>query len=252
MKKFLIAILCASAIAFAGCGASAKTPEDLQKKALGEVSEAINERWDEQDKLGEAGASKDQTIAILENEIKELEEAKVNVSDENIKKAIADYIEGVKLQIESVKTEDFMLMDEYMNKSEKLRKPALIKLVDEYGVSISEKNKQVYTDFKAKATVINKESEAEKFVDNLMNDVEFEKTKEYDWVTYKAIIENTSKINFESIAYNVKFVDKDGVVVDNNSIYIENFSEGSKHKIEFSSDEEHDNIKIEKNYFNLK
>lgn len=245
MKKILITLLCVGTLVFAGCGADAKTPEDLQAKAIKGISLAINGRWDKQDKLDETKAITEDTLVILENEIKELEGISASASDSGLKQCINDYIEGTKLQMEALKTSDYMLQEEYMNKSEVLRKPALIKLVDDYKVVINENNTQVYNDFKAKANVINKESEGKKFAENLFANIEFKREKEYDWIKYSAVIENTSEVDFDSISYNVSLLDKEGVVVGNELIYIQNFPKGSKNKVEFSALEEHENVKIE-------
>lgn len=58
-----------------------------------------------------------------------------------------------------------------------MRKPALIALVENYGVKINEENQQNYKDFKEKATVIKKENESQSYADKLASEIEFKKIR---------------------------------------------------------------------------
>ena len=125
----------------------------------------------------------------------------------------------------------------YDEESEALRKPALIKLVDDYGVKIDVDNEQIYKDFKEQANVINKENEANAYAEQLAQQITFEKsTDEFGYVTYTAIVENTSDVEFDSIFYDVQFKDAEGIVVGNDIVLLENFAPGIKQKVELSGD----------------
>jgi len=118
-------------------------------------------------------------------------------------------------------------------KGDIIRKPALMSMVETYGVKIKPEHEQIYTDFKAKATVIDKENKAKKYAEELGSKIKFEKiTKDYGTVILESIVENTSDFDFESISYNVQFKDANDVVVENDSIYINNFTKGQKQKVE--------------------
>lgn len=159
-----------------------------------------------------------------------IEKSLASVEDKELKELGNKYVEGAKFQIEMFKTNDWELQIEYSEKSELLRKPALIKLVDEYNVEIKEEFQQTYKDFKEQATVINKENEAHKYAENLALETVFEKTTdEYGDLMYTAIIENTSDIEFESLSYDVQFKDNDGIVVGTDFfILIISFQEQNK------------------------
>lgn len=205
---------------------------------------AINKRWDEQDKLEkkfntnttytDEQYTKD-TVKVLENEIATLEINKEGIKDKDLKKIADDYIEGVKKQIEVQKTGDFELQNKYQEESDKLRKPALISMVDDYGIKIKESHQQNYKDFKEQATVINKENASQEFADKLAREMVFEKsTGEFGDVEYTTIVENTSDIDFKNISYKVQYKDKDGVVVQDDYIFLENFEVGSKQKVKLT------------------
>lgn len=242
MKKiFSLFFALLMVIGILGCS---NQPEKAKEKIapddvfIEEFSKAINERWAEQDKIEESEEDKkyyEKNVEILEKELEAIEKNLANVEDKELKELGNQYVEGAKFQIEMFKTNDWELQMEYSEKSEQVRKPALIKLVDEYNVIIEEEFQQTYKDFKEQATVINKENDANSFAEKLAQEIVFEKTTdEYGDPMYTAIVENTSDIEFDSLQYDVQFKDSDGIVVGNDYIYLENFIPGTKHKVELT------------------
>ncbi|MCT2347205.1 FxLYD domain-containing protein [Bacillales bacterium AN1005] len=230
------------------------SPDDV---FIEEFSKAINERWAEQDKLEGTEEDKiytEKNVGILEKELKSIEKSLANVEDKELKELGNQYVEGAKSQIEMFKTNDLELQFEYNEKSEKLRKPALIKLVDEYNVIIEEKFQQTYKDFKEQATVINKENDANNFAEKLAQEIVLKKTTdEYGDLMYTAIVENTSDIEFESIHYDVQLKDSSGIVIGNEYIYLENFMPGTKQKVELTYlSEDTATLELSLNYLELK
>ncbi|WP_054955718.1 DUF4972 domain-containing protein [Paenibacillus dakarensis] len=227
-------------ISMLGCsnqsGKTAEQPPSPDDIFIEEFGKAINKRWTAQDMLDDKLSKEvyyEKNAEILEAELESIEKSLANVEDKDLKETGSQYVEGAKKQIEAFKTTDYELQITYSEESEKLRKPALIKLVEEYHVKIDEEHNQTYRDFKEQAAVINKENDANKYAETLGQEISFEKSKgEFGNITYKAIVENTSDIEFDSISYEVQYKDKDGIVVGNDSIYLENFSPGSKQKVE--------------------
>lgn len=256
IRSKVIGLILVSMISFGGVGCSNQTnnsSEQGQEVATDEVflkdfEKAINKRWDDQNKLEEKYAKdstytdkkySEDTIKILETEVSTLEKNIGGIKDKDLKTAGENYIEGVKKQIEAEKTNDYELQSKYMEESEKLRKPSLIAMVDEYGVVIKDAHQQTYKDFKEKATIINKENEAQAFADKLANEMILEKsTDEFGYVEYTGIVENTSEVDFTSLSFKVQYKDVDGVVVGDDIIYLENFAPGSKQKVKLSPFEE--------------
>ena len=127
------------------------------------------------------------------------------------------------------------LQYKYQEESDKLRKPALISMVDDYGIKIKDEHQQTYKDFKEQATVINKENESKSFADKLASEMTFEKsTDEFGYVEFSTIVENTSNIDFKNLSYNVQYKDKDGIVIGDDIIYLENFDVQSKQKVKLT------------------
>ena len=113
---------------------------------------------------------------------------------------------------------------------------------------------QLYKDFKQQATVINKENDAQSFAEKFAQEIVFEKTTdEYKNDMYTAIVENTSDIEFNSLSYDVQYKDADGIVIGNDYINLENFTLGSKQKIELTYVPENTaNLELTLNYLELK
>lgn len=254
-KKIAIAIMSLTCISLMACNSGDSTADTKVKgneEFLKVASKAINKRWDEQAKKDVSGYAEGEYVKILEIENKSIEEATVHIEDDALLQAAKDYVEGNNLMIQSNLTTDEDLVYEYVEKSETLRKPALINMVDNFGLVINDNNKQIYEDFKVKATVINKDNDAKKFADKLATEIKFEVTKEYDWSTCETVVENTSEIDFESIYFNVQFKDADGIVVDTGILALDNFTKGSKQKADVSTDKVYETVEVSVDTFYLK
>lgn len=83
-------------------------------------------------------------LGLSYDEIAALEKNKKGIKDKSLIKIADDYIKGVKIQIELNKTQDTDLMIKYEEESDKLRKPALIAMVDDYGVKVKDAHQQNY------------------------------------------------------------------------------------------------------------
>lgn len=252
IKSKVLGLILVSVISFgvAGCSntnnnASSQSQEQSTDEAfIKDFETAVNKRWDEQDKLDKKAETNtsytdaqyvEDTIKILQKEITTLEKNYEGIKDKELKEIATNYIEGCKKQLEANKTEDVELMYKYIEESETLRKPSLIAMVDNYGVKINDEHQQTYKDFKEKATVINKENEAQAYADKLGSEMIFEKSNdEFGDIIFNSIVENTSEIDYKTLSYKVQYKDNDGVVVADDYIYLENFAPGSKQKVELT------------------
>ena len=266
LYMILVAII---SVGVVGCSSqnnngSTKNQEQATDEAfIKDFEKAINKRWDEQNKLEQKYAKdpkytdkmyNDDTIKVLENEIATLEKNLEGIKEKDLKATAQNYIEGSKKQIDAEKTNDLDLQSKYLEESEKLRKPAIIAMVEDYGVVIKDSHQQTYKDFKEKATVINKENEAQSFADKLATEITLEKsTDEFGYVEYTGIVENTSELDFTNLSFNVQYKDADDVVIGDDIIYLENFAPGGKQKVKLTPFEEGiESIVISTDWFETK
>ena len=249
-----LVLLTMTSVGVVGCSSTNSTSNNQNQEVatdeafISSFEKAINKRWDEQNKLEQKFSTntsyteeqyEEDTIKVLENEIETLEKNKEGIKDKDLKEIADNYIEGVKKQIEAQKTNDYDLQYKYQEESDKLRKPALIAMVDDYGIKIKDDHQQTYKDFKEQATIINKENDSQAFADKLASEMTFEKkTDEFGYVEFSTIVENTSDIDFKNLSYNVQYKDKDGIVIGDDIIFLENFDAKSKQKVKLSPFEE--------------
>ncbi|MGL4484059.1 MAG: FxLYD domain-containing protein [Anaerovoracaceae bacterium] len=105
----------------------------------------------------------------------------------------------------------------------------LKKFYDEYGLSVSEKNKDTFDSIIA-------EGELFEQVKELQKNVKFEKVKnDYGWKEYRATVKNNMDTNFDYFSFNISLEDKSGVVVENISASTSNWKKGSTHRFVFTT-----------------
>ena len=102
--------------------------------------------------------------------------------------------------------------------------------------------------YKENLSEILSDGEAASVAQDLQDAVVFEKQEpkdEYDThPTYAAVVENKSELNFSYFEFDINLVDKDGVVVETQTAFTENWAAGTKHRFEFMSDASFDHIEI--------
>lgn len=58
------------------------------------------------------------------------------------------------------------------------------------------------------------------------------------WKTYQTIIENTTGLDFNTFNININLLDENGVIVESVWEQVNNFNNGAKVQVEFSTDKE--------------
>lgn len=222
-----------------GCNNVEIKKENGDEKFIKICSKAINERWIDNDELYEqlelekitTSEYNNLTSKNIQEEVNKIEESLINIESKELKQLAENYVEGDKLQIKSWETEDGELAYKYSEQSDKLRKPSLVAFVEEYGMVIKEENQQTYKDFKEQAIIIEENNEGKDFLDKLATEVVIEK-KSDEWgnIEYIVLFENTSKVSFKTVQYQVAFKDSEGIVVGSDWIYLENFDTNTKQK----------------------
>ena len=227
-------------------------------------SKAINERWDENKendkKLSEGKITESESssngVKSIRKENEKIKEALLDVTDEELKEVVENYIEGNEIQIKYLQTTDGELMYEYYVQFSKLRKVSLVTLVEEYGAKVNEEHMDTYEGFKDEAIVIEKNDEAKEVLDKIARECLVEKkTDGWGNVEYEVIFENNSEINFKNVEYQVNYKDKDGMVIGNDFIFLSNFNANTKQKASlypFENVDDIEDIVLTINYYEVK
>ena len=203
-------------------------------------SKAINERWDENKendkKLSEGKITESESssngVKSIRKENEKIKEALLDVTDEELKEVVENYIEGNEIQIKYLQTTDGELMYEYYVQFSKLRKVSLVTLVEEYGAKVNEEHMDTYEGFKDEAIVIEKNDEAKEVLDKIARECLVEKkTDEWGNVEYVVTFENNSDISFNLIQYDVNNKNKEAIVIGNDFISLTNFDSNTKQQV---------------------
>lgn len=248
MKKKILSmvIMLTMVLGVVGCSSNDKVKNELSgnEQFVQTFQESINKRWKKQAELSERYKTDttltseqyaEESMKILEEELAALEAKEVNVEEKDLQSHARNYIEGVKNEIEAKKTTDYEAQNKYIKESDKLRKPAIVGLVEDYGIKIDAENEQIYNDLKEEAKTIKKEIKSQKYADDLARKIEFQKTTDaYGNVSITATVENKSKFNFKNLSYNVEYKNQEKTVIGNETIYLSNFNAGTKQQIRLS------------------
>lgn len=165
-------------------------------------------------------------------------------------KLAKDYIEGLNKQEESIKyySSDVMKYEKLWTEGYDMRSTAITTLVDKFGLELDEKS---FEELKNNAQVVKEKNDVKAKIDTMVKGIKFEKVKEeYDWKDYEAIVENTSGVDLESFYLDIKLLDKDGVVVENNTTAAtSNWKKGEKIKLTFMTDKNFEKIEWTPEYY---
>lgn len=232
-----------------GCS-STNEPKPVDNKFLSDVSKATDARWDYLDTTTEESESiylKEAVQKELDvlSKYKELNEEEEFFNDPKLKKIASDYLDALNTQIESIKyyNSDYLKYSEQWAEGYNKRSTLLVKLVDEYGLKLDEDG---FAELRENAKAVTENEEINKEIEELVKSINFEKVKtEYGWSDYAAVVENSTSVDLESLEVNVKLLDKEGVTVSDELVFVDNWNKGEKKKLEFATDKSFSEIKWE-------
>lgn len=118
------------------------------------------------------------------------------------------------------------------------KRTSLLKLfVDEYGLSVGEKHQEVFDEMIANGAAATKKSQIDEALETLMSSVTFEKQNDgYGLITYVAIVENTTGVDFGNVSMTLGLYDADGVRAQDAYLSTTSWPAGEKVKFETISE----------------
>ncbi|MBR3126035.1 MAG: FxLYD domain-containing protein [Mogibacterium sp.] len=245
MKKRLFSVvLCIIVASFlAACGAgSSKTTDELFISA---EAKGLQARWDLSDQHEKEGTTGGESfIACVDAELNPIAAYKDSeFEDEALGNLATEYI-GILEKSKELASDYYdknyeTFSNEYTTLNQ--RRSQIIKAFSEdYQLPIDEDHTDTLKTFIADANLTSA-------VQDIISSTTFELAEDdYGWKKYQAVVENTTDKTFDSFCYNINLVDKDGVVVETQNAYTENWKPGDKHRFEFSTEAEFDKIEIDK------
>ena len=154
--------------------------------------------------------------------------------DQDLKKLAETYMMGLELQKEGIQyqgTTEYTKQQQTWDLGYNYRAVCMTDLYNEYGLTVDEKFKNNLDDFVAESLTAKKSIAVQEYVDELPSKVEYVKDEEKsdDWSTYyKAVIENTTEYEIDSLEIEIDFLDASGVVIYQTSDSLKNIKAGGK------------------------
>lgn len=236
MPLFLVFLMILMA-ALTGCGTS--TSVDDQFKA--DLMKGLSARWDLTDKEDDDSDTAADYEAYINAELDVVSKYKDETfEDEELGELAKEYIDVLEQGLDTL--DDYGNSDKwYASYSEVYdnRAELLVKLNEKLDIQFeSEDDQDNFNGLLSAGKVV-------VAVRELMNTTKFEKTaSDYGWKTYTAVVENTTDETFDYFSFEIKLFDKDGVTIENQSAYTENWAPGDKAKFTFETDESFSKMEI--------
>lgn len=223
------------------------------------LSKGLETRWklnDEYDELINKGEIKEtdekKVIEYYDKfakaELNEVEKYKdLKFEDSKLQEAAISYINLLKTQEEGVE-EMRVDIDKGIRKWDEgyqQRSKLLTNFVKDYNLTVSDKYKTQLSDFEK---VSNQVKDDEKIEDEVKK-AEFKITNSSGgWKDYESIIKNDTDTNYEYFSIKINLLDKDEVILESTTAYVENWQSGQKAKFKFSTDCDFHSMSMECEY----
>ena len=261
MKKSLLictVILSVMAMVICGCGSTKQAEKSTEETYADEdfmkdLAAGLKARWSIEEPEYTEG---DDTHKDYYTKLVDAEYDKVSpyldkkFKDSTLQQKAINYINMIKQQKEALKymQVNYDKYSELWGEAYDERSKLIVDFMENYGLTVSDKYKSFLDDFKTNAQEIEEKETRDKQVNTILNNMNFKKDKNssYDWKNYNAIVENTSDIDFDSFVADVNLLDKDGVIVESTTVYVNSWKKGMKMKFTFSTDKNFDKISVEK------
>ena len=245
LKTIVIAMV-AMMTTFALFGCSASENKSTDEQFVEAVGKGLEARWAITDSTEERLTTElmNQAINKERDAVKEFYEA--DFENEELGENARAYIDI----LEETKGEDYNSSSglERWSRNRNMRCAALYNINGIKEIPVSQ-NKQSNLD-----ELLNDGKTAAAALD-LMEKADFVKQEpEYSgqsYIEYKAIVENSSDVNFSSFTYQINLVDQDGVVVESITASTSDWAAGTKHAFEFMTDKKFEKIELSSCWWNL-
>lgn len=130
---------------------------------------------------------------------------------------------------------------------------SLLKLfVDEYDLSVDEKYQETLDELVVNGAAATKKSQIDEALETLMSSVTFEKQNDgYGLITYVAIVENTTGVDFGNVSMTLGLYDADGVRAQDAYLSTTSWPAGEKVKFETISEVDAAETRISIDYYEV-
>lgn len=238
--------------------------KESDKRTLSSASEIINESLNEIKAISRdniSGKLEDiefELSSVMEKQNKRLEDLVEKIYDEDLLSTFKEYIRGNELRAKYYKgrSENYMEVMDYGSEADEIISISICKMVDEYGLVINEENMDFYEDCREKVAYLDKKDNYKKIAKELISKGEFKVELEEDEVIksgfgedkevfkYSKVVENTSGINLDYIAFSINGKLENGKIEEFPSVLI-GFNSGKSDEIKFYTTNKYESMEVE-------
>ncbi|EGT0694187.1 hypothetical protein GNF72_05620 [Clostridium perfringens] len=243
---------------------SEEEKRESDKRTLSSASEIINESLNEIKAISRdntSGKLEDiefELASVMEKQNERLEDLVEKIYDEDLLRNFKEYIRGNELRAKYYKgrSENYMEVMDYGSEADEIISISICKMVDEYGLVINEENMDFYEDCREKVAYLDKKDNYKKIAKELISKGEFKVELEEDEVIksgfgedkevfkYSKVVENTSGINLDYIAFSINGKLENGKIEEFPSVLI-GFNSGKSDEIKFYTTNKYESMEVE-------
>lgn len=113
-------------------------------------------------------------------------------------------------------------------------------MVDDYGMTVDEKYQDTLNDFITNSQLVTEQENTVAAVENMLKGIQFQVVEDMGdgLKPYQTIVENITGLDFNTFNININLLDENGVIVESVWEQVNNFNNGAKVQVEFSTDKE--------------
>lgn len=260
MKKVLIIVLCVVlAATLAGCGTNADATKDGSKTYdsdfIADLVKGCEERWDYAD--GDAQQEMDEKVVATNAtniELKALEKYKdLPFEDSVLKEKALSYINELKKGLDVISNYGADSFYEDWDAHYDHRTQLLVEINELSSLPFGEKYQGQFDELANRGAEVIANNEKETTANQLLSQFQFAALEpEYEgqtYITYEATVENTTDYDFENFSVVIDLIDGDGVVLDTQYCYVENWTSGKKVKVDFTTEVQFKSLEVNLDYY---
>ena len=259
MKKIAVILMCIGVGigSLTGCGTKNNTAAD-NGSAVEEVKycdddfvkdfgKGLEKRWalNESDESKEgyddillnSQENKDMMLTYIDAELSSIEKYTTEKFDDtNLQELAIKYVNLLKKSKELCDyiTVDYDKYDEEYSTVYNERAKIIETLANDYGMTVDEKYQDTLNEFLTTSQLVQEDEALKEAVSNMLGTIEITTTDDgTGYYTCEGYLENSTGHDFSDITIQFSLYDDNGVLVDNESSYLQNFKSGTTAKIEF-------------------
>ncbi len=256
--KLLCFILGLSAVMM-GCSGENSSEEEASyadEDFIADVGKGLEVRWSlmEEDQEGEAYAFvseetpeyRDRLLTYIDAELEYDEkyaDADLNFREEDLKELAAQYVDTLLKHREACAdiVDDFASYYEVYTDVLNEKSRILTRLVTMYDLAVNEQYEDYLNSYRTHETIVDEEEGVRDEVLALADGIDFEALDDEageDGVICRAVVENTTRIDFLNIGILINLLDEEDTIVDSQYAFVEYFRRGAETQLRFTTDKD--------------